>query len=108
MIWFSGNSRISYLTIRYTELDWNNGTGTSSGAVTRAFDAGVAPNDHVTFSHCYAHESSGYQFYVLQSSDMTVEQCYFYRNGGGGGPDAHWETFWFTNCDNLTLHWSCG
>ena len=102
LIYFAGTP-INGVRIRHTELDWNNGTATSTSGVTRGFDAGTASHDGTLFQSCYSHHSSGFHFFVLTSSNMTIERCYFYQNGGGGGVDAHWESFWFTYGSNLTF-----
>jgi hypothetical protein len=102
LIYFGGTP-INGLRIRHAELDWNNGTGTSTSAVTRGFDAGTASHDGTLFQSCYSHHSSGFHFFVLNSANMTIERCYFYQNGGGGGDASHWESFWFTYGFNLSI-----
>lgn len=82
LIYYSGAGPINGNQILHVELDWDNGSGTSAEGVTRAFDSGTASHSGTTFQHCYVHHSSGFHFFILTSSNMKIDHCYFYRNGG--------------------------
>jgi hypothetical protein len=110
MVLFRGDD-VSSVSFRHVDFDWDNGTSSGTSGVTRHLYTEGA-SDHITIESSYFHHSSGFVFYVgpydpsptgpLQSH-YTIRDNYFYMNGGGGGPAAHWETMWLMNLDDSTI-----
>jgi hypothetical protein len=101
-----------HCNFNHIELDWNNGTPTVYNLMNQTVISGEMPSSYVTFYSCFFHDAPGYCFYMGQWSGavhrpitdhLVIDHCYFYNNGGGGGPNAHWELFWFTDNRYLTV-----
>jgi hypothetical protein len=101
---------VDNVKLRHVEFDFNNGTASGESGAPRNITLGSAwgaPNDGTLIQYCYFHHSAGYAIYCAYgTSNFTIEHSYFYRNGGGGGPDAHWETFWNTEVSNLKFRYN--
>jgi chitodextrinase len=103
-------SRVTNLTVRHTEFDWNNGTAACASGVTKAWQSGTNTSDVITIEHNYFHHSSGFALYLGNftgrpvQDHYTIANNYFYANGGGGSATAHWELMWLTDLKNSTIY----
>lgn len=110
VVW--GGSGPNHCSFNHIEFDWNNGTAAGPRGTTYTFISGAIPCGYITWSFCFFHDGTGYYCYLGQWSGAqirpitdhpTFDHCYFYNLGGGGGPEAHWEAFWFTDTHNLVF-----
>lgn len=94
------------VSISNIEGDWNNGTSLGSNEGTVAYWLSASGNIDCTFTHCYFHDSNAFGFYVGNSTfrpgttNLVIDDVYFYKTGGGGGVDHHWEMIWATDWTN--------
>lgn len=100
---------ISNLAIRHVDFDWNNGTSACNTSTTDIIHTGINAADYVTIENNYFHHSAGFALYLGNytgqpvQSHYSIKGNYFYSNGGGGGPTAHWELMWLTDLRNSDI-----
>jgi hypothetical protein len=110
---FVDGSHVTDLVVRHLELTWDNGTQPCTSAVPALLHVLGATSDRVTIENSYFHTAPGFAFYIgaydpnpggkLQNR-YTIRNNYFYRLGGGGSADHHWEPMWLMNVDNSDIY----
>lgn len=110
---FVDGSHVSDLLLRHIELTWDNGTQPCTSAVPALLHVLGATSDRVTIENSYFHTAPGFALYIgaydpspggkLQNR-YTIRNNYFYRLGGGGSDDHHWEPMWLMNVDNSDIY----
>jgi hypothetical protein len=97
----TGNNR--QITLDSIDFDWNNGTSAGSSGAARAVQWNASiPSSDIRLSNCYIHHSSGFGVYAGSvGSNLTVENCFFDRNGGS--TNYHHETLWVTGVNGFTF-----
>ena len=110
---FVDGSHVTDLVLSHIELTWDNGSQPCGTSVPALLHVLGATSDRVTIENSYFHTAPGYAFYIgaydpnpggrLQNA-YTIRNNYFYRLGGGGSDDHHWEPMWLMNVDNSDIY----